>query len=187
MMLLRSKLSQLLGGIMGLSAIGPVMQIAFAPADFDAAIKHWTETMGVGPFFLMENIALEDMRYRGQPSDFVFSLALAYWGDMQVELVRRENDSPSIYDDRIGDALHHTCVLTDDIEKARTIVIDSGATVLVEAKVGADGHVLYVDTGAGAGSILEILQLANGSDSLFDLIKQASVNWDGSDPLRKLG
>ncbi len=172
---------------MGLSAIGPVMQIAFAPKDFDAALRHWTETMGVGPFFLMENIALENLRYRGEPSDFVFSLALAYWGDMQIELIRGENNSASIYDGRLGDALHHTCVLTDDIEKARAIALDAGAEVLVEAKVGADGHVLYVDTGGGPGTILEILQTAGGSTGLFQMIKDASVGWDGSNPLRKLG
>jgi methylmalonyl-CoA/ethylmalonyl-CoA epimerase len=172
---------------MGLSAIGPVMQIAFAPTDFDAAVKHWTETMGVGPFFLMENIVLEDLRYRGEPSDFVFSLALAYWGDIQIELIRPENNAPSIYDGKMGDALHHTCVLTDDIEKARIIVLESGATILVEAKVGASGHVLYVDTGGGPGSIVEILQTASGSAGLFKMIKDASVGWDGSEPLRKLG
>jgi methylmalonyl-CoA/ethylmalonyl-CoA epimerase len=176
-----------IGAKMGLSAIGPVMQIAFAPKDFDVALKHWTETMGVGPFFLMENIVLEDLRYRGEPSNFVFSLALAYWGDIQIELIRRENDAPSIYDGKLGDALHHTCILTDDIEKARDIALQSGATVLVEGKVGPDGHVLYLETGGGPGSIVEILQSASGSAGLFQMIKDASVGWDGSEPLRKLG
>jgi methylmalonyl-CoA/ethylmalonyl-CoA epimerase len=172
---------------MGISAIGPVMQIAFVPSDFDAAIAHWTQMMGVGPFFLIENIALEDMRYLGEPSDCVFTIALAYWGDMQVELIRQENDAPSIYRGCEDGALHHTCVLTDDIETARNIAGAAGATILVEAKVGEDGAVLYVDTGGGPGSIVEILQPASGSAGLFAMIKAASVGWDGSDPLRKLG
>jgi methylmalonyl-CoA/ethylmalonyl-CoA epimerase len=172
---------------MGISAIGPVMQIAFVPADFDAAIRHWTETMGVGPFFLIENIALEDMRYLGEPSDCIFTIGLAYWGDMQVELIRQENHAPSIYQACEGGALHHTCVLTDNIEVARGIALAAGATILVEAKVGDDGAVLYVDTGGGPGSIVEILQPASGSDALFALIKDASVGWDGSDPVRRLG
>jgi methylmalonyl-CoA/ethylmalonyl-CoA epimerase len=172
---------------MGISAIGPVMQIAFVPTDFDAAIQHWTGTMGVGPFFLIENIALENMRYLGEPSDCVFTIALAYWGAMQVELIRQENDAPSIYRGCEGGALHHTCVLTDDIETARGIADAAGATMLVEAKVGDDGAVLYVDTGGGPGSIVEILQPASGSDALFAMIKDASVGWDGCDPVRKLG
>jgi hypothetical protein len=163
------------------------MQIAFVPADFDAAIRHWTEAIGVGPFFLIENIQLEDMRYRGHPSDCVFSIALAYWGDIQVELIRQDNDAPSIYQGCEGAGLHHTCVLTDDITKARDIALEAGATILVEAKVGDDGAVLYVDTGGGPGTIVEILQPASDSDGLFTMIKDASVGWDGSDPVRKLG
>lgn len=172
---------------MGISTIGPVMQIAFVPADFEAAIRLWTEVMGVGPFFLIENIALENMRYLGKPSDCIFTIALAYWGDVQVELIRQENDAPSIYQGCAGDALHHTCVLTDDIAEARGIALDAGATILVEAKVGDDGAVLYVDTGGGAGSIVEILQPASGSAGLFTMIKDASVGWDGRDPVRRLG
>jgi methylmalonyl-CoA/ethylmalonyl-CoA epimerase len=172
---------------MGISAIGPVMQIAFVPSDFDAAIRYWTQMMGVGPFFLIENIALEDMRYLGEPSDCVFTIALAYWGDVQVELIRQENDAASIYQGCAGDALHHTCVLTDDIAKARSIALAAGASILVEAKVGEDGAVLYVDTRGGPGSIVEILQPASGSAGLFAMIKDASVGWDGSDPVRRLG
>jgi methylmalonyl-CoA/ethylmalonyl-CoA epimerase len=171
---------------MGISAIGPVMQIAFVPTDFDAAIAHWTEAMGVGPFFLIENIQLEEMRYLGEPSDYIFTIALAYWGDMQVELIRQKNDAPSIYRGCEGGGLHHTCVLTDDIAKAHDTALAAGATILVEAKVGDDGAVLYVETGGGPGSIVEILQPASGSDGLFAMIKAASVGWDGSDPVRKL-
>jgi methylmalonyl-CoA/ethylmalonyl-CoA epimerase len=170
---------------MGISAIGPV--IAFVPSDFDAAIAYWTQMMGVGPFFLIENIALENMRYLGEPSDCVFTIALAYWGDMQVELIRQENDAPSIYRGCEGGALHHTCVLTEDIEAARSIADAAGASILVEAKVGEDGAVLYVDTGGGPGTIVEILQPASGSDALFAMIKDASVGWDGRNPVRKLG
>ena len=175
---------------MGLSAIGPVMQMAFVPKDFDAAITYWTETMGVGPFFLMENIKLEDLRYLGAPSDCVFSLALAYWGDVQIELIRPENDAPSIYHGAYGvsgDVLHHVCILTEDIAHARLFAERAGAKLLVEAKVGADGAVIYVDTGNGAGSIVEILQPATGSDALFKMIKNAARHWDGSDPVRTLG
>lgn len=175
---------------MSIKDIGPVMQMAFVPVDFDAALDYWTRTMGVGPFFLIENIAIDDMRYLGEPSDCIFSLALAYWGDIQIELIRLENDAPSIYRGEYGvngDVLHHTCILTDDIAKARKTAEAAGAKVLVEGRVGADGGVIYVDTGNGAGSIVEVLQPATGSLGLFEMIKTASVGWDGRDPVRKLG
>ncbi len=175
---------------MSIKDIGPVMQIAFVPTDFDAALAYWTQVMGVGPFYLIQNIELGDMRYLGEPTDCKFSLALAYWGEMQIELIRPENDAPGIYRGEYGvsgEVLHHTCILTDDLAQARKIAEAAGAKVLVEGTVGDDGGVIYVDTGGGAGSIVEILQPASGSESLFAMIKAASVGWDGSDPVRKLG
>ena len=175
---------------MSIKDIGPVMQIAFVPTDFDAALAYWTQVMGVGPFYLIQNIERGDLRYLGEPTGCKFSLALAYWGDMQIELIRPENDAPGIYRGKYGvsgDVLHHTCILTDNLAQARKTAEAAGAKVLVEGTVGDDGGVIYVDTGGGAGSIVEILQPASGSESLFAMIKAASVGWDGSDPVRKLG
>jgi hypothetical protein len=155
----------------GLARLGPVMQLAWLPNDFDAAIRHWTEVMGVGPFFMLENIALQDMRYCGQPTDAVFSLALSYWGDVQIELIR----------------LHHTCLLVDDIADAYAACARHGARVLVEGKVGESGHVIYADPGGGPGSVVEMLQPQPGTAELFAMIRQTAADWDGSDPVRKLG
>lgn len=173
----------------GLARLGPVMQLAWLPVDFDRALKHWTATMGVGPFFLLENIALQDMRYLGQPTTAVFSLALAYWGDIQIELIRPENDAPSIYTGKyaVRDRLHHTCLLVDDIADAYAACAEYDATVLVEGRVGDSGHVIYADPGEGPGSVVEMLQPQPGTADLFAMIKQAAAEWDGSDPLRKIG
>ena len=173
----------------GLAKLGPVMQLAWLPSDFDAALRHWTQTMGVGPFFMMENIKLEDLRYLGEPTDAVFSLALAYWGDVQIELIRPENDAPSIYNGpyAVRDRLHHVCLLVDDIADAYAACAEHGAKILVEGKVGESGRVIYADPGGGPGSVIEILQTQPGTAELFGMIKQAGIGWDGSDPLRKLG
>jgi hypothetical protein len=171
----------------GISAIGPIMQIAFVPDDFDAALAHWTGVMGVGPFFLFENMQLADSRFRGAPNECVFSIALAYWGDLQIELIRQENNAPSIYRDAKGPGLHHTCVLTADLAAARATAEAQGGTVLVEGSVAPDGGVIYVDMGAGSGSIVEILQPASGMKDLFAMMRGAAREWDGTDPVRRLG
>ena len=173
----------------GLAILGPVMQLAWLPSDFDAVLRHWTQTMGIGPFFLMENIKLEDLRYLGEPTDAVFSLALAYWGDVQIELIRPENDAPSIYNGEyaVRDRLHHVCLLVDDIADAYAACAEYGAKILVEGKVGESGRVIYADPGGGPGSVVEMLQSQPGTAELFGMIKQAGIGWDGSDPLRKLG
>ena len=178
-----------MAGIGSIKALGDIIQMAYLPEDFDAALRYWTETVGVGPFFLMENIRLGEMRYRGQPTDAVFSIAIAYWGDIQIELIRAENDAPSIYsgDYAVKDRMHHICIFVESIEEARRVCAEAGAEVLVEGKVGDSGEVIYVDAGGGPGHVIELLQPMAGSEGLFDMIKDAGRDWDGKDPLRKLG
>lgn len=178
-----------MAGIGSIKALGDIIQLAYLPEDFDAALRYWTETVGVGPFFLMENIQLGEMRYRGQPTDAVFSIAIAYWGDIQIELIRAENDAPSIYsgDYAVKDRMHHICIFVESIEEARRVCAEAGAEVLVEGKVGDSGEVIYVDAGGGPGHVIELLQPMAGSEGLFAMIKDAGRDWDGKDPLRKLG
>ncbi|MCW1382733.1 VOC family protein [Novosphingobium sp. KCTC 2891] len=169
--------------------LGPIGQLAYLPQDFDAAVKYWTETMQVGPFYLMENVALGEAKYKGVPTDAVFSIAIAYWGDVQIELIRPENRAPSIYTGEyaVTDQLHHICIFVDSIEEARAACAEASATILVEGKVGADGEVIYVDPGAGPGGVVELLQNMTGADAIFQMIKDAGKDWDGSEPLRILG
>ena len=171
-----------------ISALGTVMQLAFVPDDFDAAVKHWTEVMGVGPFFLMEGIHLEGMKYKGEPTDAVFDLAVAYWGDLQIELIRPRDDHPSIYRGEYGavSGLHHVCILVDDIEEAYRVCAEKGAEVVIEGTLG-NTKVIYVDPGEGPGSLVEILQQDPDGPDLFGMIKAAGEGWDGSEPLRRLG
>jgi len=172
----------------GIAGLGEVMQLAFVPDDFDAAIEHWTKVMGVGPFFLIENIHLDGMKYRGEPTDAVFTLALAYWGDIQIELIRPENGAPSIYtgDYAATEGLHHVCILTEDIAAARQTCDAQGAEVVIEGNFGTS-KVIYVDPGQGTGHLVEILQQDQDGPDLFAIIKAAGENWDGSDPVRTLG
>lgn len=173
----------------GISELGDVMQLAFVPDDFDAAVKHWTQTMGVGPFFLMEGIHLEGMKYKGAPTDAVFDLALAYWGDIQIELIRPRDDHPSIYRGEYADVrggLHHVCILVDDMQVARKVCAERGAEIVIEGTLGAT-KVIYVDPGEGPGSLVEVLEQDPDGPDLFGMIKAAGIDWDGSEPLRRLG
>ncbi len=173
----------------GIAGLGEVMQLAFVPDDFDAAVEHWTKTMGVGPFFLMEGIHLEGMKYKGAPTDAVFDLALAYWGDLQIELIRPRDAHPSIYTGEyaaVNGGLHHVCILVDDMEEARRVCADREAEIVIEGSLGAT-KVIYVDPGQGPGSLVEILEQDPDGPDLFGMIKATGENWDGSEPLRSLG
>lgn len=172
-----------------LASLGDIMQLAFVPSDFDAAVKHWAEVMGAGPFFLLPNVSLPGGRYRGEASDPVFTMALGYWGDMQIELIRPENDAKSLYrgEYAVGEGLHHVCVLVDSIAEARTRCAEVGADIVFEAPVGDTGGVIYADPGTGPGTLVELLEPQAGTRELFAMMRDAAKDWDGSAPLRSLG
>jgi catechol 2,3-dioxygenase-like lactoylglutathione lyase family enzyme len=171
-----------------LKALGDVIQLAYFPTDFDAAMRYWIETIGVGPFFVLNDVRLGEMTYKGKPTDAVFSMALAYWGDIQIELIKTDSDAPSLYSGEyaVRDGLHHICIFVEDMEATRAACAQAGAEVIVKGKVGDDGEVIYVDPGQGPGHIVEFLKPVTGSEALFQMMKDAARDWDGTDPIRVL-
>lgn len=172
-----------------IAKLGPIMQMAYVPQDVLAALRFWTKTIGAGPFFSMPHIGYKAAEYRGQPSDIDFSLYIGYWGDMQIELIEQHCDSPSIYKawrDAGREGLHHVCLLIDDIERARAVVRAAGATIEQSLELDGGGAI-YVDTGGGPGTMVEVLHPAPGFAALCDMMRDAHRGWDGTDPVRSFG
>ena len=135
--------------------------------------------MGVGPFFLKENIELEELRYRGIPTDAVFSLALAYWGEIQIQLICPENDAPWIYSSEyaVRERLHHVCLLVDDVVAAYAACAAHGAEILIEGKAGDSGRVsMRIPAAAGEYGRNPPQPAKHGRTVQYD---QTSRNWLG--------
>jgi hypothetical protein len=175
---------------LSIAGLGPSIQNAFVPKDFDAALNWWVKVMGVGPFFHFPQVALDDVRYRGEPSDVQFEMAIGYWGNTQIELIRQLNDAPSIYKawlDEGREGLHHTLTLVEDMADARARVAAAGGLILQEARVPGGGEVIYVDLNGGPGCMLELLRPSAGGLEFFGMMREAAAMWDGNDPIRRLG
>jgi methylmalonyl-CoA/ethylmalonyl-CoA epimerase len=170
-----------------LAALGPIMQLSYCPRDYDAALRYWIG-MGAGPFFELHHVQLENIKFRGEPSAIDFSMALGYFGDIQIELIRQHNDAPSMYTEWLAEGregVQHMCVLVDDIAEARRRVVAIGGTVLQEGELpGGAGAVIYVDTGGGPGTVMEYLQIGQAGRDGFAMMREAHRNWDGTDPIR---
>ncbi len=170
-----------------LADIGPIMQLSYCPADYDGALSHWI-ALGAGPFFERPHVRLENVRYRGAPSAIDFSIALGYFGAMQIEIVRQHNDAPSMFKDwraAGGEGVQHLCVLVDDLEPVRAQIAQVDGIIVQEALLpNASGAVIYADFGAGPGTIMEYLQISAAGRAGFAAMHAAHAAWDGSDPIR---
>ena len=99
--------------------VNTIGQIAYITRDLDASLKHWTEVLTVGPFFLINSSGIENMHYRGEPTDADITAALSYNGSMCVEVIQQHDDSPSVYKeimDRRGPGFHHWGFMTDSFD-----------------------------------------------------------------------
>lgn len=176
-----------------MALFGPVMQMGFVVPDVERAAKHWAG-LGVGPFFLLENIEFATCHYLGKPVKFGMRVAVGQWGAVQVELIQQTDAVPTIYTQFDGSkhgGLQHLGVMTrsvaDDLATLKARGIDA-----VQAGSTANGiNFAYVNTaelgGGHPGGMIELIEHGPAIDGFFDLVRQAAVDWDGRDPLRRLG
>lgn len=171
-----------------IAALGPIIQIAFVPRDFDAALRFWTETIGAGPFFSLSHMPFTYARHRGRPIALDSSASLGYWGDLQIELLVQHDAGPSVYREWLDagrEGLHHVCIAVDDFEAAAATMAAAGGVPVHEAALEGAATAAYYEL-PGPGPLVEIAALHPNLAGLFTHMRAAHRNWDGSDPLRAL-
>jgi catechol 2,3-dioxygenase-like lactoylglutathione lyase family enzyme len=168
---------------------GAIRQNGYVVRDLAAALTHWTEVLGVGPFYLLENVRPEDFRYRGEPSPVELSLALANSGTLQIELIQQQNDAPSMYRDFLAtghEGLQHVAYWTDDFDGAFERASRNGFRVGHSGRFGADGRFVYFENDGHPGTVVELSEVCGGKGRFFEGIAHAARDWDGSEPIRPI-
>jgi len=161
---------------------GPV-QLAYAVADVREAAAGWAP-VGVGPFFVRDHIELSTARVRGESSVFDHSSAYGWWGDVMFELICQHDpgDSPVVP----ASGLHHVAHLVDDLDAVSTsLAADGHAEVLWGQTSGGQAFAMH-DGGPARGHLIEIYEPTDGLLKFYDMVRRASIDWDGSDPVRTL-
>jgi hypothetical protein len=170
---------------------GRVCQNGYVVTDIEAAMRHWTEVVGVGPFFYVERVPFGEFRYRGEESDVQVSAALAVSEPLQIELLQLRNDAPSCWRDfdRGGhEGLQHISYWTDDFDGDLQRLGAAGYEIAQSGWIGGkDGRFVYLDTGGHPGAQVEISEVAGAKRALFDEIARQAREWDGSEPVRRVG
>jgi hypothetical protein len=169
---------------------GDIRQNGYVVRDIDAAMKHWIEVLGVGPFFYIEKAPIKNFRYYGEPSDMVASIALANSGPLQIELIQQRNDAPSMYRDFLDaghEGLQHVAYWTRDFDADFERSQKLGYTVGQSGDVGGpDGRMVYFATEAHPGTVIELSEISGLKGKTFEMIAEKARTWDGSDPIRRI-
>lgn len=170
---------------------GAVRQNGYVVRDIEAALAHWTQVLGVGPWFYFERAPISEFRYRGEPSDAQVSIALANSGPLQIELIQARNGAPSMYRDFLAvgrEGLQHVACWTERFDADLERLLALGHRVGQAGQSGGpDGRFVYFDTEAHPGTVVELSEVSGAKGRFFAHIAALSQGWDGSDPIRRIG
>ena len=167
---------------------GPVRQNGYVVKDIHKAMSHWTEVLGIGPFYYIERVPVENFKYRGESSNVEMSVALANTGDLQIELIEQRNDAPSMYRDFLSqghEGLQHLAYWSINFEEDLKNALSLGYTIGQEGEIGTPGKFVYLETESHPGTIIELSDISGPKGKFFDHIRHKAQQWDGSHPIRE--
>lgn len=167
---------------------GRVFQIAYVIEDVDAAIAHWTQTMGVGPFVRFPVPLQADwIEVRGKrvpaDEDIFAAVAIAYSGDTMIELIQ-PGFAPSPYREFLGagrQGVHHLGTYADDYDAQMATARTAGIGVAMEGVLPMS-RFAYLDTDLlWPGTMVEIIEAKPAMHDYFGAIQAAARDWDGKE------
>ncbi len=167
---------------------GEIRQNGYVVHDIEAALRHWTEVLGVGPFFHFEKVPIEDFRYRGEPSAIEVSIALANSGPLQIELIEQRNDAPSMYRDFVAaghEGLQHVAYWTERFDADLARLGAAGLEVGQSGAIGENGRFVYFATESHPGTVVELSEVSGAKGPFFRHSAEAAQSRDGSAPVRR--
>jgi glyoxalase/bleomycin resistance protein/dioxygenase superfamily protein len=169
--------------------VGSLCQLSSIVPDLLAAIANVSACMQVGPWFVLERIPITGGLYRGQPNDVDVSLAIAFSGNLQIELIKDNSKGPSIFNEissSKGYGVHHYGVLSRAFDSDRQRLNNLGYSEVFYAVNDLPARNVYFDTKGALPVFLELIEMTDRVELLFANMFRASQQWDGSDPIRPL-
>ena len=167
--------------------LGEIRQFGYVVDDIEAAMKYWSEVMGVGPFFYNERVPIANYHYKGKPYEVHNSVALANSGQIQIELIQTRNDAPSAYKEfkeKHGTGLQHIAFWTQQFDADLKTMEEQGFTVTMSGGVGNKGRFVYFDKEYHPGTVIELSEVLGPKGEMFRMVREAAEGWDGSNPVR---
>jgi hypothetical protein len=163
---------------------GRIRQFGFIVEDVDAAITQWV-ALGVAPWLVVRDIAMERCQYRGALSEPVISIALANSGDMQIELIQQHDETPSIYQEFMqatGGGLNQVAYWVEDLDAVRADAAAAGWTEVWRGDEDGPTRFSYFEHPDAPLAIVELMELNDMTSSMGAAIRAAAESWAPGQP-----
>lgn len=171
--------------------LGKAHHRGYLVEDIEATVGRLVEQFGAGPFFLIENVPLENLRSRDEAAEFVHNSAFGYCGDDPIELIETVRLAPERVEKAFSGSrprVHHVAyaVPRAEAEALRSELDRRGLPTYLSAQLGEVENTFH-DASASLGHDVEIQVDSAEFREFFEMIRGGAEDWDGSDPLRRVG
>jgi hypothetical protein len=163
----------------------PVSHVSYEVHDLGHAVDFWATTFGAGPFFVLEHVAFDEVRYLDEPAVLDHSAAFGQWGPVAVELQQIYDVQPGGLAAKVasrGPRVNHVAYISPDVAADSAQLEHEGMPRFLFAKLGPV-EVTFHDAPM-LGHAIEIHKESDHIHAFFDGIARAADGWDGRDLLR---
>jgi methylmalonyl-CoA/ethylmalonyl-CoA epimerase len=164
------------------ASFGNVRQLGYVVEALDEAIAAWSRKLGLGPWTIIRNVPLQ-MTYLGKQSQPVIDVALAFRGDVQIELIQQKNEAASPYRGFIEErrfGLHHIAFLVDDANAEIARAQHQGLELVCDIRMPTGGRYVYFKSPApGETTFIEFLENNEQMKQMFAQGITAAAGWNG--------
>jgi hypothetical protein len=164
-------------GIIGALTSSLGQQVAYVTPDIDAAVAAYESTLGGPRFLINRDVAPNDQTYLGKPAELVFHAALAYVGNIQIEIIQPVQGE-TIYNECIenrtsGLVYHHVGYESPSLESYWDTYRQIEQAGCPAAQTGVFGETVYAyfDFRSEIGTYLEIIWLDKPTRKMYDSIR----------------
>jgi methylmalonyl-CoA/ethylmalonyl-CoA epimerase len=168
--------------------LGAPHHIAYLVEDIEATVNLLVEQLGAGPFFLLENVPLQNVHSRGEPAEFAHSSAFGHCGDAPIELIQTASLAPERVEERFAaprPRVHHVgyVVPPAEVDSVRSSLDERGLSQYLSSELGGAVTTLH-DASAALGHDIEIHGDNEAFRGFFAMVSAGAEGWDGTEPLR---
>ncbi len=160
-----------------------IIQIAYTVADIHEGMRHYGDLLRIGPWFLVGPFVPPKGVYRGATTKMQVSLALAFTGQLMIELIEQHDEAPSVFRETLkargAHGFHHWAIGARDFETTATQYRSRGYQEAFSDLAPMGFRVVYFDTSRDLPGMLEIIEMNADAEQGFHTMYQAAQEWDG--------
>jgi hypothetical protein len=167
-----------------------IIQVAYTVDDVQEGMRRYTDLLHIGPWFLIGPFVPAKGFYRGAVTTMNISLAVAFAGEVMVELIEQHDQKPSVYLETLktrgAHGFHHWAIGARDFDVTVARYKSHGYQEAFSDISPRGVRVVYLDTSRDLPGMLEIIEMTADVEEQYRRMHQAAQEWDGKYAVNRL-